>query len=73
VHDIEVANKKLLEDKFHELKQLNKELKGYKKKAERIAKAQTVDKNEYIALLEQDMSERELMEELRAEKYKREG
>ena len=42
---MESDNRKLLEDKYHELKQLNKELRRYKNKAEKIAREQAVDKN----------------------------
>lgn len=70
---METDNRRLLENKYYELKQLNKELRGYRGKAEKIARDQTSDKNEFIALLERDMSERDLMGELKADKHRREG
>ena len=55
------------------MRQANKELRRYRGQADRIAKEQAVDKNEFIGLLEKDMSERDQMGGLRAEKYRREG
>ena len=73
IHDVQADNRRLLEKKFHELRQYNRELKKHKGQADRIARDQAIDKNQFIALLEQDMEERQLMDDLKAEKYRKQG
>lgn len=73
IHDVQADNRRLLEKKFHDLKQYNKELKKHKSQADKIAKDQAIDKNQFIALLERDMEERDLMDDLKAEKYRKQG
>lgn len=50
-YDVELQNKKLLEDKYHELKQLNRELTGVRNEAKAISDQQARDKTEFISLL----------------------
>ena len=72
-YEVELQNKKLLEDKFHQLKKLNRDLTGVRNEARVISDQQARDKTDFITLLEADMSEREMLGELKAEKHKREG
>ena len=65
-YDVELQNKKLLEDKYHELKQLNRQLTGVRNEARAISDQQARDKTEFISLLEADMSEREMLGQLKA-------
>lgn len=55
-YDVELQNKKLLEDKYHELKKTNKDLTVVRNEARVISDQQARDKTEFISLLEADMS-----------------
>ena len=52
---------------------MNRDLTGVRNEARVISDQQARDKTDFITLLEADMSEREMLGELKAEKHKREG
>lgn len=72
-HDVESQNRVLLEKKYHELKKINQELAKVRNEAFKISRYQAQEKSEFISIMEADMSERELLGELKADKHKREG
>lgn len=72
-YDFESENHRVLEKKYHELKQLNRELKNYSTHARTIARDQATEQREYIELRDADMTERKLLGQLKESKLKREG